>query len=241
MPAYTLRRTGTVVNSSTEAALSPSPGTHNTNYYTGDLLLCATMARPATQTLATPTGWTQLAISTGNTSVAILARIADGGANDTPSIDWEASTARSVAWIDSFYGDVYTDLSTIVAHSDSASNGADSAIPVQPLAITTDNCLVYAAGAHKNDATVATVTTVTASSGQSFAMLGSYIINNASAALHAGSQYWQQTIQTTLNGNDMTLDGDPRAAGATAIVLALKTSSPVLATPSMGRCVYILP
>lgn len=206
--------------------MTPSPGTHNTNYFTGDLLLAATLARPGSQTIATPTGWTLLDdFTTTAGSTAVFARIADGGANDVPSLDWDANTSRSVAWIDVFYGDVYTDLSTIVAHTDTVSFSGVTVIPVPALTVTTDNCLIYAFGLHKNDATVATVTTVTASSGQGMTLTNSYILNTANAGVHAAAEYWQQTTATNFNGNDMTLDGDPRSGASLGVIFALKTLS----------------
>ena len=159
MPAYTFRADGTKAN----GAAPISPGAP-AGVVAGDLLLIATTCRPNASTLTTPTGWSVLKTNDAETEngATLLGRIADGGANDTPTISW--STGNSSAQIAAFSGDVYTDLATIVAHSAAAASTSNTVdIPNPAITITTDNCLVIGVAKKRKTATSneATVTSPT--------------------------------------------------------------------------------
>lgn len=224
MAAYTFRRSGTVVSSSSSAAISPSPGTHGADYFTGDLLILPTVNRAPSVSVTALTGWTQIFSQTAQASIEIWARVADGGANDTPSVDW-GGTSRSVAWIDSFYGDVQTTLASLL-HASNVGTGASSADPLLPTlenvahSFTANDCLLYALAVKKATA-AGDATAVIAPTGMTLA--GSYISNTASG-LDVGSAYVQQTTQADWTGNDFNLtETTPEASNYAGVVLALNT------------------
>lgn len=223
MAVYTFRSAGT---------LDPGSGTLTpgapSGKATGDLLLLATAARAATETLTTPSGWTLLldTTSTVNDSCALFARIADGSANDTPTLDWSGSS-QGAAQIAAFYGDVFTDLANIVAHSAVAgvtSNVAD--IPIPALTVTTADCLLVAVGKKQK--------TATSDGGSATPPTG--INNEIGDSWPSGATqlafvwgYTQQTTATSFSAGSWNQTPDESLPYASLIV-ALKTASGTSAT-----------
>lgn len=238
MGAYTYRTSGTVSPAAASVAVTPSAGTHGVSYQTGDLLLCVAVNRAPTQTVASITGWTQLYAYALQGSIEVWGRIADGGANDVPTVDW-SGTAQAAAWIDVFYGDVYTDLATIV-HASNAESSTSATVPRCPAlsnasnSFTEADCLLYAVG--KRSTTADSASAVAAPSGLTLAQ--SWIDN--SFGFITGSAYVQQTTQTDFAGADFTPTGSVESAASSGIIIALRSEEPA-ATESYFPKMYRKP
>lgn len=224
MPSYTHRYLGTVVSSSNGSNLTPSPGTHNSNYFTGDLLLLHTAQRAGGESVAAITGWTKLYSYSTNGSIEIWARIADGGANDSPTVDW-SGTSYCAAVIDSWSGNVYTDLATILAASNAKNSTGSTTVLVPTLTaagqgFTTADCLVITVG-KKNKTTTSNDNTFTPPS--PLTELSETVIAGAGFAFCIA--YIQQTTQTDIAGTDWTKSGTDESLSANAVIIALKTQA----------------
>ena len=223
MGALTLRTSGSTVSAPTAAAITPSAGTHGADYQTGDLMLCVAICRAGAESITALTGWTQLLAYTTQGSIEVWARIADGGANDSPSVDWSGSS-QVAAWIDVFYGDVYTTLASIV-HAYNVESASSSSVPRCPAlsnaanSFTANNCLLYAVG--KRSTVADTVASVLAPTGLTLAH--SFIDNSFGFAV--GSAYVQQTTQTDFGGTDFSLTGAGESSSANGVILALMTET----------------
>lgn len=224
MSAYSTRYLGSVVTSSSGGNLTPSPGVHNTNYFTGDLLLLYTAQRSGGESTAEITGWTKLVSLYTNGSLEVWGRVADGGANDSPTVDW-SGTSACIAVIDVWQGDVYTDLSTIVAayNTENSSGNATAVIPALSAAgngFSTNDCLVIAVS-RKNKTVTSNDNTFTAPSPLT-ERLESVITGVANALLAA---YIQQTTQTDIADTNWTKSGTDESLATNAIIFALKTQA----------------
>lgn len=220
MPAYTYRSTGAVADNTDSAPLSPGAPTGKTN---GDLLLLSTGNRTATQSISALTGWTQLLAVTANGSIEIWARIADGTGDDTPSVDW-SGTGDAYAWIDCFYGNVYTDLATIVHASNSENATNYTAPPVPTLTITDADVLLYVHGRKNKSATSDDATTITAPAEGSL-VKSAQVIRTGAGSLAAATAYVQRTTASNYSGTNFTIDGTSESAAGNGVALALKTSA----------------
>mgnify|MGYP001174051010 CR=1 FL=1 len=227
MPAYTYRSSGGVVSNNTGAPLDLS-GSSPSGRASGDLLLLVTGQRTG-ETPGTITGFTQLAIeNTSGPALAIYGRFADGTSSDLPSVDWDGTNACA-AWLDCFYGDVYTDMATIVA-STAGQVSAAAANPPAPAVsgVSVDNCLLYAVTRKNNTATDMTAFTVPSGSGwtkhKEFFWGQGGRINMASASI-------QQTTATDYGGTDWTIDGTAESLNGNGIIVYLKTASVIVLDP----------
>ena len=88
----------------------------------GDVLLCSSSGRQGGREVDTPTGWIELAFRDTNGTAVIFGRIADGGANDTPTIQWDASTQVSAVLV-RYDGDVPADINDLVPAGGDFSRG----------------------------------------------------------------------------------------------------------------------
>jgi hypothetical protein len=226
MPAYTFRSVGAIDYDTNAASLTPGAPSGKA---TGDLLLLYTAERAGAQTITDLSpNWTQLGFDNADSwSFYIWGRIADGSANDTPTVTWTGTTADCAAWIEAYYGDVYTDLSTIVAHSDTSGNQATelSVLRLPTLTITTDNCLVVAMTMRQKSNTSNDATTITAAGGLT---KNFQHIQSGTGAMMLVSAYMQQTTATNYDGSDFTRDGTDENQPSTGCVLALKTAASAL-------------
>lgn len=216
MAAYTFRNAGTLDTGT--GTLSPGAPAGKA---TGDLLLLATAARNGTETLTTPSGWTLLAdtTSTANDSCALFGRIADGSASDTPTLNWSGSSP-SAAQIAAWYGDVYTDLATIVAHSAVAGTTSNtSEVPIPALTISTADCLVVAVG-KKQKTSTSDGGSATPPSGISTELADSWPTGATQLGFAWG--YTQQTTATNFSAGSWDQSPDENLPYASLIV-ALKT------------------
>jgi hypothetical protein len=230
MGSYSFVGSGTPVGSSGAAALSPIA---HASTAAGHLMLLVAANRAGAQTVAAISDWTQIAAYTTQGSLEIWARIADGTAADSPTVDW-SGTAQVAAWIDTFSGDVYQTLSGIVAHS--ATEAASSAaVPLCPaLTVTTNDCLIYAVG--KKASTAGSVTAVSAPTGLTLAQ--SFIDNTF--GIICGSAYLQQTTATSSGGDNFTLtETTPEATSSNGLIVALNTE--VAVTPPSWQTTYRRP
>ena len=222
MAAWTYRRSGSVVSSSSAASISPSPGTHNSDYFTGDLLILAAIDRAPAESIAAPAGWEPWIAYTTQGSIEVWGRFADGTADDSPAVDWSGSS-QVCAWIDVLYNGGYGTLASIV-HANNTESASTGTVPPCPAltnasnGFTEDDCLLYAVG--KRSTTADSVTAVTAPSGMTLAQ--SFIDN--SFGFVAGSAYVQQTTQTDFGGANFGATGGTESSSATGVILALLTS-----------------
>jgi hypothetical protein len=167
-PAF--RAAGTAVFSSNNVAnptnLTPVKNGATVN---GDLMVLVTEARSITATVGTPTGWTlhpgfpkRSATASGG-SIYVFTRIADGGANDAPTVTWTGLTTGTTgdscgARILSYQKATTTSDGTTTVN-DAAST---TTITIPSLTTATDKSLVIAVTMRVNDTahtfTVATYT-----------------------------------------------------------------------------------
>lgn len=237
MPAYTFRAAGAVsyqLNGGSGNTLSPGAPAGKAS---GDLLILHTAQRVAEGTLdATPTGWTVLGgyTAVGDTwTISVLGRIADGGANDTPSgFYWSGATQDNIAWIEAYYGDVYTDLGTIVADtatSEYSNQAKDLNVPAFTWGTGVDNSLLIICGFRQKSNLPDTATTPpsTITAPGSFTKSFQHI-QTGSGALMAAGGYWQQTTASNHDGANFTTnvsaDGEESQPSA-GVLIPLKTSS----------------
>lgn len=155
----------TVNNVATPTNLTP---TKNAATVGGDLMLCMTASRSNTATVTTPTGWVVLtgfpkrsATASGGT-IYIFSRIADGGANDAPTVAWASLVTGTTgdscgARILSFDAATATQDGTPPAANDAAST---TSITIPAITTALPNSLVVGMAIRIND-TVHTFTTAT--------------------------------------------------------------------------------
>lgn len=218
MAAYTFRSVGTLDTGS--GTLTPGAPSGKA---TGDLLLLATATRSGTETLTTPSGWTLLAdtTSTVNDTCALYGRIADGSGSDTPTFDWSGSSTGA-AQIAAFYGDVFTDLANIVAHSAVAGITSNaSEIPIPALTVTTDNCLLVAVGKKQKTSTT-DGNSATPPSGID-TELGESCPNGSSTHFVWG--YTQQTTATNFTAGVWEQGPNNENLPYASLIVALKTAA----------------
>ena len=222
MPAYTHRATGTVASNSNSALLSPGAPA---GVQVGDLLIMPTAAYTVSATILTePTGWTQivapLIADNPGPTIAIYARVADGTANDTPTVRWNAGN-DTLAAISAFSGDVYTDLATIIAHSASSQiTGTNNNLGAAALTISTNDTMVVNFTVRRKTATSNDATTV---SHAQFTKRWQEI--QTGTALVAAFGSLQQTTAANYDGTVWTRDGTAEAGADVNITLALKTQA----------------
>lgn len=223
MPSYTFRSAGAVAEGT--GTLSPGAPTGKAS---GDLLLLASASRtPADTPPAAPSGWTLLldTTSTAVDSLVLYGRIADGGADDTPTLDW-SGTSASVAQIAAFYGDVWSSVGSIVAHSSVAGvNSGTVDIPNPALTITTDNCLIIGVGKKGKTAT-SDGATVSSPSGLNNRIGFSWV--NGSSRVGFVWDYTQQTTAANIGASVWDQSVDESVAYA-SMVVALKTEAATIA------------
>lgn len=132
MAAPAFRAAGTAVNTANSVAnptnLSPVKNAATQN---GDLMLCVAESIRQSATVSTPTGWVLLtgfpvaSGTSGGGRIYVFARIADGGANDAPTVTWSGLTTgtsgdSSSAQIISFSSALYDQSGAIPAATDTA-------------------------------------------------------------------------------------------------------------------------
>lgn len=217
MGALTFRGAGAVVSSTDGSALNPTV-THSV----GDLLILHTGQRAGGGSLAPMTGWTQLGALTSNGSLEVWARIADGGANDAPSVDWSGSSFCD-AWLESFFGDVHGDLGSIVAALNTFGSSSRDTLTVPSLTVPQDGCLIIAS-CRKSKTGTSNDNTFTAPG--SFTERQEYVPTAASSNAHASAS-WQQTTAANVSQADWTRAGTAEALAVNAIIVALKTATTV--------------
>ena len=219
MPAYTIGTVSTANNTGTGTDFTANmPAT----FSAGDLLLGFTRSRASSETFTQPAGWTTILTHTNsNGSICMFAKIAVGG-DSAPTISWSGSS-YVICQIASFTGDVYTDLSTIVAHS-AVLNGTATDIDVPALTVTTDNCLIVAAGGHNKTATSdgATLTPPGA-----YTDIGSGVPAGASTAYAWG--YVQQTTAANLSATEWNIS-IAESLGRSGVTFALQSQASSAAT-----------
>lgn len=236
MSGYAFRAAGTV--SATTGTTDLTPGAP-AGKQVGDLLIFSTAHRVTALSITSLSpGWTQLfAGNSGAPSVEVWARIADGSATDTPTVTWSASGFK-LGWIEAYSGDVYTDLATIVAHTNNVQGGSLSSIVVPTLTVTTDNTLLYCFGAKVKTATSNDATTLTTNAGSPSLVQRQQSFTSGNA-LMAASGSAIETTATSYDGADFTRDGTDESANYRSIIMALQSLSGSTARKRRGMTMGI--
>jgi hypothetical protein len=223
---YTYRASGTLAQNTGAALTVPTPA----GYQVGDHLRIFTTQR-SNFTLGAVSGWTVLGSRSASTgSAVILSRVADGGADDEPDIDWGGGTWCG-AIMEAWHGDVYADQSTIVAHS--AHDGATQTNMILPevTGTTVDNCQLVAFSAKNNTATDATTITVPGS----LTKRSEYVSNTHASRRHMVTATQDQTTATDYDGSVCTHDGATENVASTGIIVYLRTASAASAIANMAH------
>ncbi len=225
MPAYSLR-TANIWQDNTNLTVTPSIGVENTDWSPGNLGLIFGSAR-GTHTATTPAGWTLLAQSPSGYTY-LWGRVMQSGDAD-PSFTWSGSSRKKMQCA-IFSGDVYTDLSTIVAHSSVRTDGGALQMPYQGLTVTTDNCLVLICSSKSKTAT-SDATTVADEPG--FTTIG-WDTNTGATSNLAAWAYVQQTTAANITAGSWDLSFSPgvdEAESVRGFTVALKTSAAASTAP----------
>jgi len=224
MTAYTFRQAGAWAHTTT-GTVTPTLGTESTHWDAGNLALAFVMTRLGTETVTAPGGWTLLATSTtGN--VNLYGRILQAG--DTDPVFTLSGTTAHDAQIAIFSGDVWSPVSTIVAHSAVLTDTSVSDFRYTGLTITTDDCLVLICGQKVKTAT-SNGTTVDAEPG--FTEIGETGI--AGTQVFAVWNYVQQTTAANITAGTWSQTGTTEAATNRGFTLALKSLAASTAAPSL--------
>ena len=217
---YIFRSTSSSVNRiSAPSALSPGAPAGLTD---GDLMILSCGCRAGGQTQSDAlTGWTELYSENVALSRYIYGHIADS-VNDSPAPAMTGSS-KSWAFIDAFYGDVYTDLDTIVLASDE-DIGTDSVnfrMPAASIPLEI-GCLLYGLGTHSSLSETDNSISLT----PEFTLTGDGPASGGSMVNVAGG-YWIQTTATAYDGDDWTLSGNAENRTSRGAILTLRSSGAV--------------
>ena len=229
MAAYTLPPTvGSWASNTDSSALSvTAPASPS-----GKLLLLVTANRAESVSAPSISGWTLLSSHYVGGGIEVWARIGDGTATDSPTVDW-SGTNDSSAVILAYAGDVYSDLSTIVAHSATYDVSSINTLPLPAVSgASVNDCLVFAVG-RKNK--TSTSNDATAVSHVSLNVRAQFIGTGFDQAIGVADS--QQTTATNYDGTDFTINGTSESLAANGIVLYLRTAmaSSGLVLPTMYR------
>lgn len=220
--SWTYRSTGSVSTASGGAAVNPGACSGKA---VGDLMILTTATRDNNRVVTEDTGWTN--IFTDNNaqqpSMEVWARIADGTADDTATADWDGSVT-SIAWISCYSGGGYTDLATIVAHTNSGEINENSDITVASLTITTDNTLLLVTGVKTKTATSNDASTITTSAGSPSLTKRLQFIGTGTGFFGVEASA-QETTATNYDGTDFTRDGTNETGTSTVVLFALQTAA----------------
>lgn len=225
MTALAFRAAGTLVSGT--GSLSPGAPAGKTN---GDLLILPASVRNNAETVATPTGWTELAPLLHGAWNHLWGRIADGTANDTPTFDFSGSS-DSVAQMAAFSGGGVSDLTAIVAASIDK-NGTNLDVLYDALTVPEDGTLNIAVSSHNK---------TSANNGFTFAALSpftkigeNYNTNNAVAF------WWGYNIQTSksnYSSGTHTYTSSADNLQYTSLIVSLRSVAPGAGMPRrrLGR------
>lgn len=216
MPGYTYVATGSIASNNDSSALAPGAPA---GAAVGNLLILQTGNRSSSLTAPALTGWTLVNTQLTNGTMALYLRIADGSADDTPSVDW-SGTNDSYAFISAYSGDVYKgDLrGSVVRRNGETVTQANLSAPT--LTNGRNNCLLYLGTQKNKTATSDNATTITAPASGSITKRAQLIM--AGAALAAACGDVQQTTATDYNGTDWTIDGTAESAGGCGMAMAIR-------------------
>ena len=228
---YTSPTVGTIDENTATTSHTLTPGAPS-GVAAGNLVLLLLGFRGTPSAEPTVTGFTRLT-ETSTNRIQLWGRIATG-TDDTPSISATLGTsAVAVAQYACFPGAPasMTGIAAATAVADSSTIGPS--IPTEALGTPSeDNALiVYAGFSFDDDGPCTTFPN------------GSSVIGDTNNAVLSTWTVWSYKIQTTAaaaGASEFTATGigDQNTYSR---VIALKAGAGVPATPTMGRCVYILP
>lgn len=225
MAAYTFRSVGTT-DSASNASITPGAPA---GAQVGDQLRLFTGTRTVGATLSTPpsANWTLLALNDpASQGLAVYAKIADGTADDTPTIQW-TGTVTQFAWIEAWHGDVYAgDLRTLVTNIVPSELGSQAAPILPALGVSGADRQVIVFAFKNKSATSNDATTITPPAG--FTLRNQFIGTGNSVA--AASATLQQTTAADFAGADFTINGTADSLSTTGIAFAIRTTTGGIST-----------
>lgn len=219
--AYTFRAAGAEDYDTNAGTLTPGAPAGKAS---GDLLLLLTVQRVTGQTVSAMTGWDELSFdNTDGFSYGVYCRVADGGANDTPSVVWTGTTADMYAVILAYHGDVHA-CSGITDALDDAGNQAneDSVLRLPSLDVVANDSMVVVFSFRYKTTTSNDATTITPPA--SFTLRESHI-QAGNGAMMVCIASWQQTTSTDFDGSDCTRDGTNETVLSTGLAISLLTDA----------------
>lgn len=227
MAAYTFHATGAYTSlGGSGGNMTPAMPA----FSVGDLLLLETAVNSISISPPTISGWTKLTTNSVILGAALYGRIAVGG-DTSPTFQWDAGH-QTFSRITSLSGDVYTDLTTIVATSNERGASTNGAVAVNATsAPSVTNCLAIRGGrciktltnngsAFKDWSTDAGIYTKIGNT---------QVVQSGSSALAGGLWFWQQTNATATSADGAQLTNSDTAGNSQGYTLLLKTltASPV--------------
>lgn len=212
----------TVTNVPTSVTLTPTLPTHAA----GDLLLCYTMCRSGTPTVATPSGWTSLVnIAATNGRIVLFGKIATSAAETNPGCAWSGLTSGNsgspaMAQCSVWTGmpDTITGITDVLGTVENGAASATASASGNAITTLTDNDLVLALTTRLDDAG-----SWTAPSG--FAGIG-WNGTTSGSDMAYGWAYQVKTPAGSVAAADFTLSGGSSFASS-GVLIALKARVPV--------------
>jgi hypothetical protein len=170
-------------------------------------------------TVAAIPGWEKVASIQAAQSLEVWLRLADGTATDTPSPDW-SGTGSSGAFIEAYYGDVYTDVANAVAHSATENSSANTGLVLPALTGgSIAECEVYGVAIKNNTATDATTISHTSLT------VRTQVVSTINGRSHVATGNLQQATYADFDGTDFTINGTSEALSSKGIIMYLRTET----------------
>lgn len=237
MTGYTFRAMGT--NASSVIGGNITPGLP-AGLASGDLMVLHTGLNSTSVGRPSISGWTELTTHVNESCDAFYAKIA-GGSETSPTYQWDASH-QVFGRIAAFFGDVYTDIATIVHAAADRQNNTTLGVLVPSLTISQDNCLVFRGGHYVKTATNngSTFADWTTNSGI-FTKVGTDIMQNGSAL---GATWWyvQQTTAANYSADTSNITNADTNANSQGWCIALKSQAAVPPTAAIpSKLIFIMP
>jgi len=204
------------------------------SFSAGNLLLLETGVNSTSLGSPAVTGYTKLSPNTNAPGSSLYGRIAQVG-DTSPSVQWDASH-QAYARISSFSGNVYTDLTSIVALSSDRGSNANGALAVNPTSVPSlGNCLVIRGGHCIKTST---------NNGSSFndwtndsgiyTKIGGTQLVQSGTAVAAALWYWQQTTATATSSDIATLTNVDSSGNTQGFTVVLKSAVVQVPFPPMS-------
>lgn len=231
MSSYSFHDVGAYTSSLTGGNMTPAMPAFNA----GELLLLETGVNSVSLGSPAVTGYTKLSPNTNAPCSSLYGRIAQLG-DTSPSVQWDASH-QAYARICSFGGNVYTDLSTIVAVSSDRGTNASGALAVASTAAPSlGSCMVIRGGHCLKTATNngSSFNDWTNDSGIYTKVGGTQLVQSGTA-IAAALWYWQQINATGTSSDTANLTNADTSQNTQGFTIVLKSAVVQVPFPPMSR------